>query len=153
MKAAINWAAALALSIVILAPTAARAEAALILHGVSHHLDKRQHPDGRDWNERNTGAGLRWEFTPQAAAQVGFYANSMDRQSAYVLGDFTPWQIGPVRVGGFAGVVTGYTMPIMPMAGAVALIGAGRWHLALRAAPKGTRNGSAVVALEVGVKL
>jgi hypothetical protein len=131
------------------ATTAAAAEYAVVVHGASHHFTERA--VGK-WNESNLGLGMRAEFDKDLSAQAGFYHNSEYRTSAYALADYTPLHIGPVSMGGFAGVATGYAKPIVPVAGAVARMQLGRTALALRLAPKSGIGGSAVASIELAFK-
>ena len=101
---------------------------------------------------QNRLEALRAEFDKDLSAQVGFYRNSEYRTSAYALAEYTPLHLGPVSLGGFAGVATGYTKPIVPVAGAVARLQLGRTALALRLAPKSGIGGSAVASIELAFK-
>lgn len=152
MSRAINWALALILSAVILAPTAQGAE--LVVHGVSHHFNDRQHPDGRGWNERNEGAGLRWSMSPVLHVQTGAYRNSIDRTSLYALGEWLPVAVGPVQLGVFGGVATGYPSLHYGVGAPMARVNiSDRAALVARWTPKLSDKGSAVLSFELAVKL
>lgn len=127
----------------------AKTDTHVVIHGLSHHANAR--PNGQRWNEVNTGIGFRRELASDLSAQVGFYRNSIDRNSVYALSDWTPLQVGAISFGGFAGVATGYKAhPVSVIGGVVARVQIRRVSLALRMAPKAGIGGSAVVSLEAG---
>lgn len=65
-------------------------------------------PD-RHFNQENWGAGVEVQWQPRHAVSAGYFRNSVDEDSFYALYHYTPLQFGRfVRVGGMAGVVTGY---------------------------------------------
>ena len=65
-------------------------------------------PD-RHFNQENWGAGVEVQWQPRHAVSAGYFRNSVDEDSFYALYHYTPLQLGRyVRVGGMAGVVTGY---------------------------------------------
>lgn len=124
----------------------------VVVHGLSHHFTKRA--GGKNWNQTNTGLGLRMEWSPEFAAQVGSYDNSIDKQSAYALVDWTPLEALGMRFGGFAGFVNGYdtatSKGVMPGAGLLARapLPIGHSSLALRFFPRVKQTGTALIALE-----
>lgn len=78
---------------------------------VSYHLGDEDEflAPGERFNQENWGAGLEVQWKPRHAASAGYYRNSVDEDSFYALYHYTPLQLGRyVRVGGMAGVVTGY---------------------------------------------
>ena len=116
----------------------------IVLHGFCLHAQARE--NGKDWNQVNTGLALRYELDGSLSVQLGGYRNSLNRNSVYALADWTPLQVGPVQIGGFAGVTTRYTQDYRPMLGGVV-----RWQrehvsLALRLVPKT----NTVMAIELG---
>ena len=139
----------LAAAIALASTLSAAADYAVVVHGASHHFTQRAQGE---WNQSNLGLALRAEFDKDLSAQVGFYRNSEYRTSVYALADYTPLHLGPVSLGGFAGVATGYAKPIVPVAGAVARLQLGRTALALRLAPKSGIGGSAVASIELAFK-
>lgn len=88
-------------------------ELSLQLHGLSWHDKERSEFDhsGRDWNERNVGLGIRNTYSETWSVQAGFYRNSVDKTTAYAAVNYTPIQFGAVRIGTFAGLVSGYRHP------------------------------------------
>jgi hypothetical protein len=119
----------------------------LQLHGISLHTESRDKYDrtGRDWNERNYGGGLRYTFNPDWSVQAGVYRNSIDRTTVYGLATYTPLHIGPVRVGVFGGLATGYNAPVI---GGVALeLG----PVTIRVVPKIKGATPLVFGVEVGI--
>ena len=71
----------------------------------SHHI----HPN-RYFDDFNPGAGLECSVTPQWAASVGYFRNSLDRPSFYGGALFTPefahWAW--FRLGAVGGIISGY---------------------------------------------
>jgi|SRR5271165_1816172 len=71
----------------------------------SHHI----HPN-REFDDFNPGAGLECSMTPQWAAALGYFRNSLDRSSFYVGALYTPkfaqWRW--LRLGAMGGIITGY---------------------------------------------
>ena len=138
--------AALLLAALLVIPNA-RAEEGdvhIVLHGLSQHSQARE--NGRNWSQVNTGLALRYELDGSLSVQLGGYRNSMDRNSVYALADWTPLQVGPLQIGGFAGVATRYKSAHRPL-----LDGVARWQrehvsLALRLVPK--KN--TVISIELG---
>ena len=98
----------------LLLPVAAYAGDWMVLSGMSTHFERSD--EFRRWNP-----GLGWE-RPTAdwdgAWMAGFYRNSYDRDTVYAGARWTPWSWGAVRLGAFAGAVSGYWTPvaILPMA-------------------------------------
>ena len=77
----------------------------------SHHLGDEDDflAEGESFNEFNPGAGVEVQWQPRHAVSAGYFRNSVDGDSLYLLYHFTPLQVGRhVRLGGMAGVVTGY---------------------------------------------
>ena len=140
----------LALALIAFSGAAAAGDFSVIAHGASHHFSERAH--GAAWNEKNVGLGLRYAFDADLSVQTGIYRNSEFKNSAYLLSDYTPLHIGPVSIGGFAGVASGYAArAVQPVAGAVARVTYQRVSLAVRAAPKSGVGGSAVVSAELAI--
>lgn len=78
---------------------------------VSHHFGDEDEflAPGERFNQENWGGGVEVQWRPRHAASAGYYRNSVDEDSWYALYHYTPLQFGRhVRVGGMAGVVTGY---------------------------------------------
>lgn len=117
----------------------------LQLHGASYHFDR-----SRKWNERNVGIGLRYQINPDWAVQAGTYDNSFNRRTNYLAATWTPLHAGPVALGVFGGLVSGYKMPVA--AGLAAHIQGDRLSFTLRGVPSGSW-GSGFLAAEVGVRL
>ena len=64
---------------------------------------------GESFNEFNPGIGVEVQWRPVHAMSAGYFRNSVDGNSLYLLYHFTPMPIGRyVRLGAIAGVVTGY---------------------------------------------
>lgn len=100
---------------------------------VSYHLGDEEDflAPGERFNQENWGAGIELQWRPRHGASAGYYRNSVDEDSWYALYHYTPLQFGRyVRVGGMAGVVTGYPGyndgGIAPAGGLVAKIERGR---------------------------
>lgn len=141
--------AALLLAALLVIPSAKAEEGDvhIVLHGLSLHSKVRE--NGQDWNQVNTGLALRYELDGSLSVQLGGYRNSINRNSAYALADWTPLQVAPLQIGGFAGVTTRYKSDYRPLLGGVV-----RWQreqvsLALRLVPK--KN--SVISIELGWRI
>lgn len=104
----------------LLAPAAQAARLSLDVNVAAYHT---QAWARRDLNQRNPGLGVEWRYQPDASFLAGFYRNSYDRTSAYVLGAWTPLRASAldlrVRAGLVGGVLTGYRrdeVPVEPLA-------------------------------------
>lgn len=95
------------------------------LHLAAYHAEAR-------YNSSTTGIGLICPWEQNLSWGIGTYYNSVRRQSTYAGLAWQPWGLGPVKVGAFGGVVTGYRDAVMPMVAGVASVslGASAWHLA-----------------------
>lgn len=95
-------------------------ETRLLVHQLSYHLDRSQ-----DWNEVNPGLGVQyrpwsgWLFDStkinelqwwiaNGYVQAGFYKNSYRRNTVYAAAGSEPITLGPVRMGAFVAVGSGY---------------------------------------------
>ena len=129
------------------AASAQAADLSLQLHGLSHHFS--DPPKGQTWNEVNTGAGLRAQFTPEWGAQFGAYRNSVNKNSAYAIAQWTPLEFGRARFGAFAGVASGYKHGPL-VAGVMLTVPVGnRFSFTVRAVPSLPKT-SGVVSVEAG---
>lgn len=70
---------------------------------ISHHLDRKY-----DYNERNYGLGLEYKLDARRSLFAGAYKNSMFRLTRYAGMSYTPFQLGPARIGVVVGVADGY---------------------------------------------
>lgn len=145
------WAAVVVVFLLILlalwAPLAKAQEPSwhLQLHGLSKHSDEKA--VGK-WNERNWGAGVRYQHSPTWGVQGGTFRNSYDRQSVYAIVDYTPLLGGSVGV--FGGVASGYKNE-GPLIGGLLLRWQGeRVSISARIIPKVRKEHTAVIALEAG---
>lgn len=121
------------------------------------------------WNQGNDGFALRYSFSDAVALQAGHYRNEHSMPgynffTNYALAEYAPVQLGPWRLGAFAGAVSGddkYTygmrngrctvtsftdVGVQPLAGGMARITSGRFNLTLRASTAGPTG----IALEGG---
>lgn len=115
-----------AIALALLATTAAASEGwTLQLHGLSWHAAPRAGFDNsnRDWNERNEGLGVRNTFSDTWSVQFGAYRNSIDRTTIYAVANYTPVQVGGVRIGGFAGIGSGYRQQPVFLGGGLVELG------------------------------
>lgn len=60
------------------------------------------------YNENNSGVGFEWRFDDERAISGGSYNNSVRRTSNYLHYVWTPVNAGPVKIGGAAGLISGY---------------------------------------------
>lgn len=127
-------------------------ETSLIVHGISKHASDADR-NGKPWQERNWGAGLRYAIDDSLSVQAGGYRNSQNHISAYGLVDYTPLQLAGVRVGGSIGVATGYEIaPVVPIAAFVARYQIDRISIAVRYLPPITPKFTSVAAIEIGFR-
>lgn len=89
----------------------------LAMHGLAKHLDGQIH-----CNSTTSGLGLQHGISESWRAMAGFYRNSNCVYSAYAGGAYLPLALGPVHLGGLAGLVTGYKVSPLPAAGLVAAL-------------------------------
>ena len=127
----------------------AQAETHLQVHGISHHLEARS---VGQWNERNVGLGMRKQYTRDLGVQAGFYRNSIDRTTAYLLGQYTPLHVGSLSAGVFAGLASGYNYKYPLAGGLLATYQGGKYSTTLRYIPSIKGIATGVLGLEVGVK-
>ena len=119
---------------------------ALALAGAAHadtlgfHIGS-QHFPAKQYNNFNPGA----YYIHSSGATIGTYYNSERRQSVYA---GKSWDFGPFRLQ--AGLITGYSRPVLPMVAPSVGLGAG---FRLAVLPKVERGGSAVVHLMYERKL
>ena len=76
---------------------------------VSHHAKG-------EYRENNYGIGLEVRPNPQLSYNVGYYRNSLDRDSYYAGVQYRAITVGNFAFGGMVGAVTGYRHSITPMA-------------------------------------
>ena len=131
--------------------TAQADELSLIGHGFSKHLDN------HNFNERDYGAGLRYE-SGEYAFQAGDYKNSFRRNTIYAGIDWSPIHFNVaeclnVSAGLYAGGATGYKYTVTPMAGVQAAVRCKNVFVRVRAMPDLIYNSKAVGAIEVGFVL
>lgn len=92
----------------------------LVLSGMSHHFQ----PERRDWREDNPGAGIEKEFTGTPwVATAGYFRNSYDRNTFYAGARWMPLSLGPVRLGAFGLVASGYPSPVLVLPAASIQVG------------------------------
>jgi len=67
-------------------------------------------------NENNPGIGVEYPLDANKAAIAGLFKNTQGHTSAYGGLEWMPGQMGPVKLGGSLGAVTGYERAnILPM--------------------------------------
>jgi Antimicrobial peptide resistance and lipid A acylation protein PagP. len=116
---------------------------------MSYHLDRQQTHE-RNFREQNYGIGLEHKLSENSSVSVGYYRNSIDKDSYYAAYAYQPLKAGPVKIGALAGVVTGYPLnnggPI-PMLLPLASIEGKRMGVNLTYVPK-LKDVSSVLALQ-----
>lgn len=124
---------------------------------------------GAPWNGSNDGFAVRYAFDDTFALQAGHYRNEHTVQgynffANYAYGDYTPLHFGPVRLGVFAGAVSGYddycltgakvaAMKEVGVAPKAGLVGRYQWRLfngTLRLNPALRHAGPASLSAELG---
>lgn len=92
----------------------------LVVSGLSHHFQ----PERRDWRETNPGVGIEKEFSGSPwVATAGYFRNSYDRHTFYAGARWMPLDFGPLRVGAFAVLATGYPSPVLVLPAASLQVG------------------------------
>lgn len=69
----------------------------------SYHFDR-----GRDYNERNWGAGIERTVSENVRLVAGAYRNSFSTTSAYAGAVYAPLRAGVLSAGVVGGLITGY---------------------------------------------
>lgn len=114
---------------------------------LSHHQNRQA-----NFNERNYGLGWEHKISEDLSSTVGFYRNSVRRNSAYAAVLWEPLQLGPVKAGVMAGVINGYPRlnhgNFIPMALPVASIEGRHLGANLICIPK-LKDVSAVCAVQI----
>lgn len=70
---------------------------------MSHHFWR-----GGHYNERNWGFGAEYKLGNDLAVTAGFYRNSVRHHTDYAALTWLPLSVGPLKIGGSAGVMNGY---------------------------------------------
>lgn len=105
---------ALAVLVCLAGPADAEPVHQLVIPGVSYHFSQR----AEGWNAVHPGIGYRYAFDVDSALGATYTTkNSLNRPSLYVMADYTPFHYGPLALGGFVGVATGYVPPVRFIAG------------------------------------
>jgi hypothetical protein len=118
--------------------TSVSAQTTVQLHGLSWHKTG-------TFNERNYGIGIRNQINRDLAFQVGYYKNSVNKDTFYSVINYTPLTVGPVAVGVFGGFASGYKSPLV--GGAMVNIG----YVTVRIIPEIRNVTPLTVGLEVGI--
>jgi hypothetical protein len=142
--------------VALLSCEARAADTYVIAHAASVHGAT---SDNYKFNEVNPGAALRVDLTDTQGVQAGVYRNSYYKTTAYAVYQYTPLAIGPVRVGGFAGLASGYKAQSTLNVGALSVVGGayavadvGGYTVAVRAVPRISPKTVGVITVEVGFK-
>lgn len=102
------------------------AESWLVLSGFAMHLSKDSHCHDH-WTK---GVGIE-----KGDYAIGVYDNSNCRTSFYAARTWMPFKSGSVRAGLIGGAVSGYTMPVSPVAGFAATYERKDWGVNLLYVP------------------
>ena len=120
--------------------------------GVSHHW---RHDD--EHNDLNLGLGLEYRFSADLGVIAGYYQNSNHKPSEYALLRYQPLHLGPVQLGGLAGVVNGYDRDDGARANGAAMLAASvdleRLNVSLVGMPSVGRRVDGCVSLQFGWRL
>lgn len=130
----------------------ARAESSIELHGYSFHADKRI--GGGEFNQFNAGVGFRYGLSDSFSVQAGFYKNSYDEQTRYLVAQWQPITLLGARAGVFAGYASGYVNVRYPVAGGfMATAPVSNWgHVTVRLVPKMASNMTTTLAVDLGMR-
>jgi hypothetical protein len=95
------------------------ADCAVQLHVAAYHAAPGYRGD-------TPGVGALCDAGGDLRVAAGTYLNSQRKQSAYVGWAWQPIALGVARVGVYGGMVSGYRIPLLPVAGAVVSVPLGR---------------------------
>lgn len=126
-------------------------ELSLVGHGLSKHFDN------HNFNESNYGAAVRYN-RDDWGIQLGGYRNSINKNSAYAVVDWSPFQYQTesclkIEAGPYYGAASGYKFAVTPVIGIQAAVKCNSVFARVRAMPDPYYNAKAVGAIEVGVVL
>jgi hypothetical protein len=121
----------------------------VVLHGLSKHANSEQVGQTK-FRESNIGVGYRVQKSSTIGYQVGTYKNSYNKHSIYLIGQYTPFSIGDVSVGGFTGLATGYKSYVV--GGFMLDYKVDKLLVTTRLIPKINQNTVSVLAVELGFK-
>ena len=116
-----------------------------------------------DLNQRNLGAGITAQLTPNWSVSTGWYRNSYRRGSAYALVNWTPlhWSLPAgwsIAAGATAGLDSGYrtneiaTQPLVAAA-LVRVIAPAGWAVDLTAVPNASAGRTGFVGAQISLPL
>lgn len=77
----------------------------LVATARSYHADRKA-----EYNEKNSGVGLEYQFDKDIAAVAGEYKNSFANKSTYYGVLYTPFYAGSFKAGVLAGEINGYIL-------------------------------------------
>ena len=80
------------------------------------------HFDRGSQNEANYGLGVEYATSPRWTFAVGEYRNSRNHTTFYGFANWTPLQVGAVKLGAGVGGVTGYANSVSPVAHLLAAV-------------------------------
>jgi hypothetical protein len=74
--------------------------------------------DVHKYRQNNTGVGLQADLSGDTSLMLGWYNNSIHRETVYMGITYTPWHVGGAKFGGVYAMVTGYAkfVPAIPIA-------------------------------------
>ena len=98
--------------LIIHLPRCANADDYITFTARSYHYDR-----SSDHNEDNHGIGYEKSFNDRWSGHVGYYKNSMAKDSFYALASYHPWMLGKWKTGVSFGGATGYNHPVDPAGG------------------------------------
>jgi hypothetical protein len=141
------------------APVAAQEASAysLVVHTASRHSNVQ---GGYTFNEVNLGLAIRTNLTSDLSLQGGVYRNSYYKTTVYAVGQYTPLRVGSLKLGGFAGLATGYDHVSQLNIGKLSVVGGllatvdagGGMNVSIRAVPKIQPKQAGVVTIEFGYR-
>jgi hypothetical protein len=74
--------------------------------------------DVHKYRQNNNGVGVQADLNADSSIMMGWYNNSIHRETVYMGITYTPWHIGGAKFGGVYAMVTGYAkfVPAIPIA-------------------------------------
>lgn len=138
------------LALMLFATYASAGELWLDVPVASYHTDR-----SKNYNETNYGLGLEYRLNEEVSLGVGRYYNSIRSWSNYIGATYTPFSLGPVKLGVVGGIINGYDSfggGYFPVIIPTAVIEGKRMGINIVAAPP-IKDNSGVIGFQLKFKL
>lgn len=111
-----------------------------------------RHSGDKEYNEFNSGVGFRIDSGDWKGWTFGTYRNSLWRQSFYAGKEWQRQVAGPLSVGVFAGVASGYNYVVIPAALPEVILRFDVLELAMLVQPLNLKDSPSFAALQVRLR-